>query len=69
MGLVVQGSIPWAIFVLFVFVHLVLTHLITKWFKQEVYMELKKCFNLFLISLLETIWTLEANVVAAALPA
>ena len=69
MGLVEQGSIPWTILGLVVFTYLVMMQFVIRAFSQEVFMRLKKCFYLFIPSLLETVWSIEVNVVAGALPA
>jgi len=68
-GLVEQGSIPWTIFGLVVFAQLVVMQFVIQAFSQEVFMRLKERFYLLIVSLLETVWSVEVNIVAVALPA
>ena len=76
-GLVAQGSIPWACVGLIAFLHIVFLRLVSLRLsvpansnKEVVFM--KKTahrIRLFGLSILETIWAIETNSAAGALPA
>jgi len=75
MGLVAQGSIPWAFVGLVILFQIVLVRLVNLRVAGSTRSEKGGTMNktyrarLFLCSLLETLWAIETNVAAGGLPA